>query len=196
MERINKTEYIVAMTGLNGSVYGVRLVTELLSRGYYVHLILSDIGQTLSESGQLMNNWIEDMEKRYPTQLKIVDSHHADAEIGKHSYLWEGMIIVPCSMTTVAQIAHGVDENLVLSCANICVKQHRNLVLVPRETPLTQVHLENMLTLAKAGVQIVPAMPAVTQKPTSLTEMIDYMVGKILDGLEIENRLTVNKKEQ
>lgn len=196
MERINKTEYIVAMTGGSGSVYGVRLVTELLSRGYSVHLILSDLGQELSDSGQMMSNWIEDMEKRYASQIKVVDSHRADAEIGKHSYLWEGMIVVPCSMTTIAQIAHGVDENLILNCANICVKQHRNLILVPRETPLTQVHLENMLTLAKEGVQIVPAMPAVTHKPTTLTEMVDYMVGKILDGLEIENRLTIKDKEK
>ena len=85
MERINKTEYIVAMTGASGSVYGVRLVTELLSRGYYVHLILADLGQALSESGQLISNWIEDMEKRYSAQLKVMDSHDADAEISEQN---------------------------------------------------------------------------------------------------------------
>ena len=188
MERINRTEYVVAMSGNSGSVYGVRLVTELLGRGYYVHLILSDFGKSLSEGGQLTEHWLEDMEKRYSGQFHVVGSHEKD-EIGRNSYLWEGMIVVPCSMTTVAQIAHGVTENLILDCADICMKQHRNLVLVPRETPLTQVHLENMLTLAKAGAQIVPAMPAITQRPTSFTEMIDYMVGKILDALGIENQL-------
>ncbi len=190
MERINKTEYVVAMTGASGSVYGVRLVTELLSRGYYVHLILSDFGTTLGDGGQLTEHWLDDMDKRYSGQLQIIDSHEFESEIGKNCYLWEGMVIVPCSMTTVAQIAHGVDENLVLNCARICIKQHRNLILVPRETPLTQVHLENMLTLSKVGVQIVPAMPAITHRPTSLTDMVDFMVGKILDGLGIENNLT------
>lgn len=190
MERINRTEYIVAMAGTSGSVYGVRLVTELLSRGYYVHLILSDFGQNLAEGGQLTEQWITDMEKRYSDRLKVVGSHDFESEIGKSAYLWEGMVVVPCSMTTVAQIAHGINENLILNCADICIKQHRNLILVPRETPLTQIHLENMLTLAKEGVQIVPAMPAITQRPSSLTEMIDFMVGKILDGLGIENNLT------
>lgn len=192
MERIKKSEYVVAITGSAGSVYGVRLVTELLSRGYGVHLILSDLMQqgTLGESGQLTTQWIDDMEKRYGNQLKVVDSHSANAEIGQSSYLWEGMVIVPCTMSTIAQIAHKVDENLVLSCASICMKQCRNLIVVPRETPLTQVHLENMLTLAKQGVQIVPAMAAVTHKPTSLTDMIDYMVGKVLDGLGIEHGLS------
>ena len=191
MERINKTEYIVAMSGTSGSVYAVRLVTELLSRGYYLHLILSDMGQNgnLSESGQPTEQWIDELSKRYSGQLKISDNHDPDAEIGKNSYLWDGMIIVPCSMTTVAQVAHGVRETLTLNCADTCIKQHRNLIVVPRETPLTQVHLENMLTLAKAGVQIIPAMPVITQKPTSFTDMVDFMVGKILDGLGIENTL-------
>lgn len=191
MERINRTEYIVGMTGIGCSVYGIRLVMELLSRGYYVRLILSDRNQQgdFEGSGQPVNQWLEDTEKRYPGQLIVEDNYDLEADIGRESYVCEGMIIVPCSMSVLAQMAHGVTETLILACGEICMKKHRKLVVVPQETPFTQYHLENMLALAKQGVQIVPAMPAFRQSPCSLEEMIDYMVGTILDGLDIPNTL-------
>ena len=111
------------------------------------------------------------------------------APIASGSFKTDAMIIIPCSMKTLAGIAHGYAENLVLRVADVMLKERRKLILVPRETPLSVIHLRNMLQLAKQGVTIIPAMPAYYHKPKNVGDVIDYVVGKVLDCLGIEHEL-------
>ena len=99
------------------------------------------------------------------------------------------MVVCPCSMGTLARIAAGISGNLIERSADVMLKEHRPLLLVPRETPLSEIHLENMLRLARAGARIIPAMPAFYQRPESLDDMIDFVVGKILDQMGFDNTL-------
>jgi 4-hydroxy-3-polyprenylbenzoate decarboxylase len=112
------------------------------------------------------------------------------------SYRTKGMVILPCSMGTLSGIAHGSSDNLLERTADVILKESRRLIIVPRETPLHAIHLENMLTLAKMGVRIIPAMPAFYNKPSSMEELIDFMVGKVLDSMDIEHSLYKRWGEQ
>ncbi|MOA10415.1 putative aromatic acid decarboxylase [compost metagenome] len=118
---------------------------------------------------------------------------HPNADIGASiasgSYRVQGMVIAPCSMGTLASIAHGISDDLMTRAADVMLKENRRLLLVPRETPLHAIHLENMLTLSRLGVRMIPAMPAFYYKPQSMDEMIQFMVGKILDNMDIEHDL-------
>jgi 4-hydroxy-3-polyprenylbenzoate decarboxylase len=108
------------------------------------------------------------------------------ATISSGSFRTEGMIVAPCSMRTVAAIAHGNGENLVHRAADVILKEHRRLVLLPRETPLSEIHLENLLKLARMGVRILPPMPAFYNKPVTLDDMVDHIVARVLDQFDID----------
>jgi len=118
---------------------------------------------------------------------------HPNADIGatiaSGSFQVEGMIIMPCSMGTLASIAHGISDDLMTRAADVMLKEGRKLLLVPRETPLHAIHLENMLTLAKMGVKLIPAMPAFYYGPQSIEDMINFLVGKVLDQLPLDHDL-------
>lgn len=105
------------------------------------------------------------------------------------SFKTDGMIIISCSMSSLGEIANGVSKNLLGRSADVCIKERRKLVIVPRETPLSSIHLKNMLTLSEAGATILPAMPGFYHKPENLEDLIDFMVGKVLDTLNIDNNL-------
>ncbi|MFD1989776.1 UbiX family flavin prenyltransferase [Paenibacillus nicotianae] len=193
-EHTAKQRYIVGITGASGSVYGIRLTEVLLSLGYTVHLVISNAGwRVLKEEMDWEASGREEMLEQYFSEWSERLVYHSFSDIGatiaSGSFRVKAMIIVPCSMGTLANIAGGMSANLMTRAADVVLKEERKLVIVPRETPLQAIHLENMLKLARMGVSIVPAMPAFYYRPKTLDDTVDFMVGKVLDILDIEHQL-------
>jgi len=186
--------YVIGITGASGSVYGVRLTEILLSMGYSVHLVISNAGwRVLKEELDWTASGREEMLSGHFGSLpgKLVYHSFSDigASIASGSFRVKAMIIIPCSMGTLANIAGGTSANLMTRAADVMIKEERKLVIVPRETPLHAIHLENMLKLARMGVSIIPAMPAFYYRPQTLEDAVDFVVGKVLDILDIEHHL-------
>ena len=190
--------FTVSITGASGSIYGIRLVEELLKAGSNVNLVLSETGKEvlLHETGIDIRGSKEEAQKkviRYfkPKKgtLKFLDNDNLFAAISSGSHKTDGMIIAPCSMGTLGRIASGHSQKLIERTADVMLKEKRRLVIVPRETPLNQIHLENMLKLSRMNVDIVPAMPAFYQRPKTVDDMVNFVVGKVLDLIGIDHRL-------
>ncbi len=188
--------FTVAITGASGSIYGIRLVEELLKAGSNVNLVISETGKDvlLHETGiDLQGNEKEagKKAKRYFKKgaLTLFDNSNLFASISSGSHKTEGMIIAPCSMGTLGRIASGHSQRLIERTADVMLKEKRRLIIVPRETPLNQIHLENMLKLSKLNVDIVPAMPAFYQRPRTVDDLVNFVVGKVLDLVGIEHML-------
>ncbi|QAY66163.1 UbiX family flavin prenyltransferase [Paenibacillus protaetiae] len=188
--------WAVGITGASGSIYGIRLVEELLRTGAAVHLVVTEAGWRVlkEELGWESSKRKEMLERRFGEAMesgRLVYHPNADigASIASGSYRMEGMAIMPCSMGTLASIAHGISDDLMTRAADVMLKEGRRLLIVPRETPLHAIHLENMLSLARLGVRIIPAMPAFYYKPQTMDEMIDFLVGKVLDNMDIDHEL-------
>ncbi|WP_424766238.1 UbiX family flavin prenyltransferase [Paenibacillus sp. sgz302251] len=188
--------WVVGITGASGSIYGIRLIEELLRLDCQVHLIITEAGWRVlkEEMGWETSRRAAALEQRFGEAVqngRLVFHPNADigATIASGSFRVQGMVIMPCSMGTLSSIAHGSSNNLMARAADVMMKENRTLLLVPRETPLHAIHLENMLTLARLGVRMIPAMPAFYYKPQSMAEMIDFMVGKVLDNMNIEHDL-------
>lgn len=189
---------IVGVTGASGAIYALRTLRALLANGVEVHLIVSDYGAYVIESETdfpLKNgNILETFRTRYGDEVSngtVIRYSNRDlaATISSGSFKTDGMIIVPCSMKTLAGVAHGVAGNLIERAADVTLKEGRRLVLVPRETPLNKIHLKNMLDVADAGAHILPAMPAFYQKPGTIDELADFIAGRILALVNIETEL-------
>ncbi|KOP63841.1 aromatic acid decarboxylase [Bacillus sp. FJAT-18019] len=194
MSSLRKKSWVVGITGASGSIYGVRLTESLLSLGFDVHLIITNAGwRVLKEEMGFQVTSREEMlaEKFGGYEGRIIYHPITDigATIASGSFLVEGMIIMPCSMGTLSSVAHGASDNLMGRAADVMMKEGRPLVLVPRETPLHAIHLENMLTLSKLGVKIIPAMPAFYHKPKTIDDIVNFLVGKVLDSLRIDHQL-------
>ncbi|GGG05422.1 flavin prenyltransferase UbiX [Paenibacillus aceti] len=185
---------VVGITGASGSIYGVKLVRTLLEIGYDVHLVISNAGWRVIKEELGWNvadraRLIEEQFGGYTGACIYHPINDIGASIASGSYLVEGMIIMPCSMGTLSAIANGASDNLLARAADVMMKEARPLVLVPRETPLHAIHLENMLKLARLGVRMIPAMPAFYFGPTSIDDLVAFLVGKVLDNLRIEHAL-------
>lgn len=192
MER--KKSWIVGITGASGCIYGVRLAETLLSSGFDVHLVITNAGWRVlkEELGWEASSREETLRDHFGGRPGRVIYHpigDIGASIASGSYLVEGMIIMPCSMGTLSAVAHGASDNLMARAADVMLKEGRPLVLVPRETPLHAIHLENMLALSRLGVKIIPAMPAFYYHPKTLDDLVNFLVGKVLDSLRIEHSL-------
>jgi flavin prenyltransferase len=175
---------VVALTGASGVIYGVRLLEELKKLEIESHLILSDWAQK--------NIRIEtDKTPEYVISLatKTYDDANLAASLSSGSFKTAGMAIVPCSMKTLASIANGFDDTLISRAAAVCIKESRRLVVVPRETPLSSIHIANMLKLSESGAIVLPAMPGFYHRPKSLEDILNHLVGKILDQFNIEHHL-------
>jgi len=182
------------MTGASGAIYGIRLCRTLLQYGHTLHLVITEAGwRVLKDEMDFRisdrNRFLEEQFEGLPGTWKVHSVKDIGASIASGSFRTEGMVIVPCSMGTLSAIAHGASDNLLERAADVVLKEGRRLFVVPRETPLHAVHLENMLTLARLGARIVPAMPAFYNRPKSLDESVDFLVGKILDLMDIEHDL-------
>ena len=188
--------FVVAVTGASGSVYGLRLISELLRAGERVSLILTSAGcQVLHHETGL--DWSSDIDK----QRHLVQEHFASIAVdclaiddfwagaASGSAAADGMIIMPCSMGTAGRIAAGLSGNLLERAADVMLKERRQLILVPRETPFNTIHLENLLRLSRAGAVILPAMPGFYHGPKTIDDLVDFVVGKVLDQLDVEHML-------
>ncbi|GAE25085.1 3-polyprenyl-4-hydroxybenzoate carboxy-lyase UbiX [Halalkalibacter wakoensis JCM 9140] len=162
--------FTVGITGASGAIYGVRLTQELLANSYKVHLILTEAAWRVFQEELLLDTSdreaiLDELFGNFGGELHTHDLHDYGAPIASGSYQNDGMIIIPCSMGTLSGIAHGASDNLLERTADVMLKEGRKLIIVPRETPLNQLHLENMLRLSKVGAKILPAMPGFYHLP-------------------------------
>jgi flavin prenyltransferase len=181
----NYLRLVVGISGASGVTYGLRTLEILHSMEIETHVVLSQWGE---KNIEIETDKTIEYVRSLATALYGNDS--LAAPISSGSFLHSGMIIVPCSMKTLASIANGYDETLISRAAAVTLKESRLLVVVPRETPLSRIHLQNMLRLAEAGAVILPAMPGFYHKPTSLQDMVDHLVSKIIDQFNIRNNLS------
>lgn len=182
---------VIGFSGASGIIYGIRLLEILHSINIQTYLIISEWAKK--------NIGIEtDKTLEYVKSLSSVnyDNFKLDASVSSGSFLHDGMVIVPCSMKSLSSIANGYDDTLISRAASVTLKESRKLIIVPRETPLSRIHLENMIKLQEAGAIILPAMPGFYHKPSTIDEIIDHLVGKILDQLKIEHDLFKRWKDQ
>lgn len=175
---------IVGVSGGSCAIYGVALLQVLKQLNIETHLVVSTMGEYVvqHECGMSLDEL---------TQLATVvyDNKNLAASISSGSFKTDGMIIIPCSMRTLAAVANGISDNLLTRAADVTIKENRKLVMVPRETPLSVIHLENMLKLAKMGVTILPASPGFYHHPETMEDIVAIMVGRTLDQIGIEHQL-------
>jgi 4-hydroxy-3-polyprenylbenzoate decarboxylase len=190
---------VLAMTGASGAPYAVRLLEVLLRGGHEVHLLISPSGQAVirQELGLQVDLQQFELKQLLPnipaSELsgKLHYHHHNDyfTPVASGSFLTRGMIVCPCSGSTLSGIAHGSSQNLIQRAADVHLKEKRKLIVVPRETPLSLIYLDNLRKLAEAGAVILPAMPGWYHGVRDLQDLIDFIVARILDQLGIEHQL-------
>jgi 4-hydroxy-3-polyprenylbenzoate decarboxylase len=205
-------KYILAITGASGSIFGIRLLEELL-KAAEVHVVIShntfsiikaetgidwiNKNQKLSVKRQASRVRSQESEKRedrirkyFKTErLFFYEDKDMEAPIASGSFKTDGMFVVPCSMKTLSGIANGYANNLIERAADVIIKEGRPLLISPREMPFSAIHLENMLKLARLGVKIAPPVPAFYHRPEKIDDIIDFVVGKILDSFGIDNAM-------
>jgi 4-hydroxy-3-polyprenylbenzoate decarboxylase len=196
------SDLVVALTGASGAPYGIRLVEVLLRAGRTVHLTVSpaatevleaETGRTLQLAPHLFDpDALLGPVARELDLARLRYHHFRDfrSGIASGSFLTAGMAICPCSMGTLAAVAHGQSENLIHRAADVHLKERRKLVLVPRETPLGLAGLRNMVAVTEAGAVVLPAMPAFYTRPRTVAEMVDFIVARVCDHLAVENGLS------
>jgi flavin prenyltransferase len=175
---------VVAITGASGVIYGIRTLEVLKKVKVETHLIMSEWG---SKNVKIETDRTAEYVRSLAT--KCYEDGNMAAPMSSGSFKTDGMAVVPCSMKTLASIANAFDDSLVSRAAGVCIKEQRKLVLVPRETPLSKIHLDNMSKLADAGAVILPAMPGFYHRPKTMNELIDHVVGKVLDQFDIDHGL-------
>ena len=189
--------YVIAISGSSGVIYGLRLTRVVAELGYDLILTVTDAARQVMNEELGME--IQDLSNAdflnglfSPKALERIRYYHYKdllAPIASGSFHTAGMVVMPCSVSTVSQIANGSSQNLLERAADVTIKERRKLILVPRETPLSAIHLENMLKLSRLGVDIVPASPGFYGMPQKIDDLIDFVVGKVLDLLGVEAEL-------
>jgi 4-hydroxy-3-polyprenylbenzoate decarboxylase len=175
---------VVGMTGASGAVYGYELVKALAERGKEVHLILSSCGEQLLSLELGLGR--DDLTKHAHA---VYSNHEMDSPMSSGSFIFPAMVVAPCSMRTLGAIASGISDTLISRVAEVCLKERRRLVVVPRETPLSLIDIRNMESVTLAGATVLPAAPAFYHRPESIQDVVSYVVGKVLDQLGVEHDL-------
>ncbi len=188
----------VALTGASGLPFGLSLIDRLLAAGVRVWVLYSQAAQvvarqemdlTLPSRPAEFKQWLLERNAVAPEQVEVFGREEWFAPVASGSNPADAMVICPCSMGTLAAVATGMSDNLIERAADVSIKEGRKLVLVPRETPLSVIHLENMLKLARLGVVILPPVPAFYTHPRTIDDIIDFIVSRILDQLGVPNQL-------
>ncbi len=195
----------LAVTGASGAPYALRVLEALLRGGHTVHAVVTDAGariltletdlrpgRTPRETAACLEAYVRERARArgdVPGMLRVYAPDNVAAPVASGSFACAGMVVVPCSMGTLGRIASGISSNLVERAADVMLKERRPLVLVPRETPLSDIHLENMLRLRRAGADILPAMPGFYHRPRTIDDLVDMIAGRVLDRLGIANAL-------
>lgn len=193
-----KQPIAVAITGASGTIYALRTLEELLKAGETVYLMISQAGLIVlgMENGLSLSNRPKEIQKRLvahfdcqPEQLRVFGEQDWLAPPASGSAKLKGMVIIPCTTGTLGAIASGVSNCLINRAADVCMKEKTPLILVVRETPFSTIHLENMLKLAQAGATIMPANPAFYHNPTDMMGVVNFMVARVLDHLNVPQNL-------
>lgn len=183
------SKYVIGITGASGSIYGMRLIQELCARKNTVDVVITSAGtmvmkEELGVSGFEAKKW-----GIAKSEVRTWKNDDFEAPFLSGSNPSDAVVIVPCSMGKLAAIANGISGNVLERTADVALKEKKQLILVMRETPLSLIHLENMVRAAKAGAQILPAMPAFYHHPKTIDDMVNFVVGKVLNLLGIEHTL-------
>ncbi len=188
---------IVGVTGASGAILGERFVRFLVQAGHEVDVILSPSAvEVMAEEREVvLGKTHAEIKANYlkhfgnPKNLDVAPADDFAHRVSSGSSKMDAMVVIPCSLSTVASIAHGITPNLIHRAASVSIKEKRPLILVPRESPLSPIHLKNLLYLSEIGVHIVPATTAFYHKPKTIEEMVDFTIGRVLDLLKIEHQL-------
>jgi 4-hydroxy-3-polyprenylbenzoate decarboxylase len=187
---------VLAITGASGAPYAVRLLAALVALRVPTWLIVSSHGfrllATESDLPDLAALRAHVGAEGFDATVRVFDDGDRGAAPASGSARTRGMVICPCSMGTVAAVAHGTSRSLVERAADVALKERRPLLLVPRETPLSLIHLENLAQVTRAGATVIPAAPGFYHRPTAISELVDFMVARVLDHLQLEH--TVGKR--
>jgi 4-hydroxy-3-polyprenylbenzoate decarboxylase len=179
---VENLKFVIGISGSSGVIYGIRFLQALSKLNIETHLVLSKWARKNIEI-----ETDENIEEILKTASFSYDETNMAAAISSGSFRTNGMVIIPCSMKTMSSIANGYDDNLISRAASVTIKENRRLVIVPRETPLSKIHISNMLKLSEIGVIILPAMPGFYHKPKTVEDLISHIIGKTLDQFEIKN---------
>lgn len=202
---------IIGISGASGTIYGIKAVKYLLESNYNVELVISknavrvaqeEINLHLSLNTEVLKEQVlsylqhSALSTQHSALLNVWANDDIASLISSGSYRTQGMIIIPASMGTISAIANGVSDNLMTRAADVCMKEKRKLILVPREMPYSAIHLENLLKLSRIGVVIAPASPAFYSHPQNLNDSIDFVIGKVFDLFHIEHNLFKRWREK
>ena len=191
--------YTVAISGASGAPYALRLLQALTKGGHSIYLTISGDGLSIlnDETGMMLKGSETDiqyaLEKHLEAkegQINFFDEDNMSAPIASGSVKVDAMVVIPCSMKALASISQGFASNLIERAADVMLKEKRKLIIVPRETPLSVIHLRNMLRLAEAGCHVIPAMPAFYHHPKRVSDMVDFVAGRVLDSMGVDNDLS------
>lgn len=179
---------IVGLTGASGSIYFLKLMDQLIKEDMCIYVVASEQGKNVLkyETGIELESQIETW-KKVNSEIHLEENDNLFSPIASGSFGADKMIIIPCSMSTLAEIANGMSKTLLTRSADVMIKERKRLVLVPRETPLSSIHLENMLKLSNLGVTILQATPGFYNFPKTIDDLVNFVVGKAMDSLEIKN---------
>lgn len=195
-ENVMKKRIIIGITGASGTIYGIRLLEILMGMPLEIHLIVSAMGWDIlryENEGheKTLNDFIAEnlRSRRSESELILHETDDMFAPPASGSFQSCGMVVIPCSMRTLSAISHGHAGNLIERAADVTIKERRPLVLVPRETPVSLIHLKNMVAATEAGAVIMPASPPFYHKPREIDDLVNFMVGRVLDQLHLEHQL-------